>query len=75
MGVHLLLLKSRFDLTLFFRRAMKSEHGLSARSGATKMQISREHYELQCKYFYGDMSFTEYRRRLAELKRKGLVRR
>lgn len=54
---------------------MKSEHGLPARSGATQMQISREHYELQCKYCWSGMSFAEYRRRLHELKRKGLVRR
>lgn len=54
---------------------MKSEHGLPARSGATQMQISREHYELQCAYAWGSISFDQYKRKLVVLKRKGLVKR
>jgi len=50
---------------------MKSDHGLPARSGATKMQISREEYDLKCAYAWGRMSFAEYSRRLKELKRQG----
>jgi hypothetical protein len=53
----------------------KSNCGLPARSGATQMQISRAHYDLNCAYGEGMMTFAEYRRKLLELKRKGLIKR
>lgn len=54
---------------------MKSEHGLPARSGATKRCITREEEELRWRYADTNMTFLEYERQMNALRHKGLVKR
>jgi hypothetical protein len=49
----------------------KSDHGLPARSGATQMQISREHYELQWMLARKYITFEKYKKALEKLKKLG----
>ena len=53
----------------------KSEHGLPARSGATKMFITREEYDLNSDRALGRITFEEWGKRFKELKKKNLIRR
>ena len=53
----------------------KSEHGLPARSGATKMFITREEYNLNCSLAAKEITFEMYEKKFQELKKKNLIRR
>jgi hypothetical protein len=53
----------------------KSDCGLPAKSGATKMYITREEYDLNCARISGLITFDEYEKRFKKLKKRGLIRR